>query len=636
MNHSDDSRADVERVRDASDIVRIVGEVVDLKPKGREYVGLCPFHDDRSPSMYVVPAKQMYHCFVCQAGGDVFSFVQDYHQMTFGETLRYLAERAGVQLNERTRRRTRKDDPQAVSRSVLIEANDHAQRFFRSVLRHAEHGAAARELIERRGISSEMVDAFGLGAAPDRWDGLSLYVGNKGLDERPFHELGLFKQRDSQRDPQAGDASGHYDALRHRLTFPIRDRIGRTIAFGGRRINDEDDPKYLNSPESALFDKSATLFGLDLAQRDIRRTGRAVVAEGYTDVIACHQAGVKNVVATLGTALTHKHAAVLRQLCHTVILLFAGDDAGRRAADRAAEVFLAESIDVRIATLAGHTDAKDPDELLAREDGRATLERVFDASIDLLEYRSSRLREALEGAGPAQLESALRQEVRELARLGLHRADKLRWQFLVRRLAELTGLDATTIAQLIREGTPRQAASSVPQEQAPELAPELAPEADAVSSEAVGCLLLSPSTHRVLADASLDALTEAVRGTRLEPVLDAVAEVSADRTSPTMLHIIDVLRGRGVDAGPAVALEERLAERLRADTETARQTLDACLATLVRRASRSEEGAPSPQSAADRLLELKRLRSGEHAIDRTRLPTRPAPETHRDLPPETP
>ena len=353
MAHAADNRNELEQVRAASDIAEVVGEHVSLKPKGREFVGLCPFHDDRRPSMAVVPSKQIFKCFACGAGGDVFGFVMRYHGMDFPEALKYLAERAGIEL--RPRRADRGAAAPAgspvYSKRDIVDANAAAAAFFRAIFEHESHGAAAREAAERRGFDAETIEAFGIGASPDRWDGLVQWIASKGLDESLFIEAGLLKKRDN---------GGCYDAMRNRLIFPIRDQIGRAIAFGGRRINDEDEPKYLNSPESALFSKSTALFGIDRAARAIQAERTAVVVEGYTDVIACHRAGVCNVVGTLGTALTTGHAVVLRRLCERVVLLFDGDEAGRRAADRAMEVLFAEDIDIQVARLDEATDAKDP------------------------------------------------------------------------------------------------------------------------------------------------------------------------------------------------------------------------------------------------------------------------------------
>jgi len=364
-------------VLDATDIVELVGEHVALKSKGREFVGLCPFHEDRHPSMYVVPHKQIFHCFVCGSGGNAIDFLMKLHGMGFREALEHLANRAGMEIAPfHTRSGSRSDDATpSVSRDDLARANAFAMGFFQTILAHAEHGRAARALIESRNITPEMVEHFGIGAAPDRWDGLEQVVRGKGMSSSHFVEAGLLKEKDGR----------HYDALRNRMVFPIQDQANRIVAFGARRINDEDEPKYLNSPESKLFDKGATLFGLKQAARAIQRERTCVVTEGYTDVIACHQHGFENVVATLGTALTAKHAPVLRRMCDTVILLFDGDDAGQRAADRALEVFFTEPMDVRIAVMQREGGGQDPDEILKEDNGAEMFREILSGAVDWME-----------------------------------------------------------------------------------------------------------------------------------------------------------------------------------------------------------------------------------------------------------
>lgn len=437
---------DVRRVKDACDIVRIVGEHVALKPKGREFVGLCPFHADSSPSMTVVPTKQIFHCFACGTGGDVLGFVQKYLKMEFREALEYLAERSGVTLTPRTPQRapSQGDDANApTSRADLLKACAFAQSFFQGILRHQEHGGEARRILAKRGVSDEMVSTFAIGASPDRWDGLFKTIASKNLPLRPFADAGLLKPRD--------DGSA-YDALRHRIIFPIQDAAGRVIAFGGRRIRDEDDPKYLNSPETRLFSKSATLYALAQASRTIQATGTAIITEGYMDAIACHQGGFANAVATLGTSLTREHATILRRLCHTVVLLFDGDQAGQRAADRAAEIFFAETIDVKIATLAGFTDAKDPDELLKRPGGGDVFKQVIERATDLLEYRFARLRDRIAGQGGAAMARAIDEELARLVELGLSRVAPVRQRLIIKRLAQLAGVDETTVLRAVPVG----------------------------------------------------------------------------------------------------------------------------------------------------------------------------------------
>ncbi|MEO1130841.1 MAG: DNA primase, partial [Planctomycetota bacterium] len=274
---------DRDNVLESTDIAGLIGEHLALRARGREYIGLCPFHDDHKPSMYVVPHKQIFHCFSCGAGGNAIDFVMKYHGMDFREALRFLADRAGIELTPWKGGGGTASEESAqesgVDRDALAQANAFALSFFRSVLRHAEHGRSARELIAKRGISDEMVETFQIGAAPDRWDGLAQTIQSKGLDAEPFVAAGLLKRRET--------AGGVYDAFRNRLIFPILDQGGRAIAFGGRRLNDEEEPKYLNSSENALFHKSKSLFGLRQGVRAMQGERTAIVTEGYTDVISC-------------------------------------------------------------------------------------------------------------------------------------------------------------------------------------------------------------------------------------------------------------------------------------------------------------------------------------------------------------
>jgi DNA primase len=493
MRPSVRNNEDRERVRDASDIVRVIGEHVALKAKGREFVCLCPFHDDHNPSMGVVPHKQIFHCFVCGAGGDVFTFVEKYHKMEFREALEYLAERAGIELKKSPiGAMSAADDEQSpsVSRADLVKANTAALDFFRAILRHPEHGRLARETIERRGIAPEMVEQFAIGASPDRWDGLVLTLQRQGADSRAFAEAGLLKRRDD---------GGFYDALRNRLIFPIHDQIGRVIAFGGRKLKEEDEPKYLNSPETRLFEKAGTLYGLFQAARSIQAKRCAIITEGYTDTIACHQGGFTNAVATLGTALTPRHAQVLRRLCDTVVLLFDGDDAGQRAADRAVEVFFAEDIDVKIATLASVTNAKDPDELLKREGGAALLQKALDQATDLLAYRYQRIRAKAAGAGMAALSRLIEEELAKLVQLGFNTVPLLRRKLIIKRLADIAGVDEGTIWKSIPGG--RRAELRLPMPSGKQGVFDLNPR-----EQALGCILCEPSLWASLTDSQRELL----------------------------------------------------------------------------------------------------------------------------------
>jgi DNA primase len=379
--------SDREAVRNATDLARLIGEHVALRPQGREFIGLCPFHDDRKPSFHVVPHKGsgFYKCFACGASGDCFRFVMEFHKMEFGQALAYLAERAGITLSPRSGQ----SSSEVSGRALLKKINASAASHFQKMLRDENLGSEARSAIRTRGYSDETVSRFQIGAAPPGFDRLCGRLTDRPDLLKAALDAGIVRERDGRT----------YDTFRHRLMFPIHDELGEPIAFGGRILDPDDTPKYLNSPESPLFSKSRTLYALHLARRSMLQHRTAIVTEGYTDVIACHQAGFENVVATLGTALTTEHAAILRRFCDTVILLFDGDEAGRKAADRGIEVLLPEPVDIRICVL---PDRADPDDLLRQPDGASLFAAALEQSRDAIDYLLDRFRtriDAEEGIG---------------------------------------------------------------------------------------------------------------------------------------------------------------------------------------------------------------------------------------------
>ncbi len=599
-NHFDD---DAQRVKNASDIVDVVGELVSLRPKGREFVAICPFHDDHKPSMSVVPHKQIFFCHACGTGGDVLSFVQKFHRMEFRPALEYLASRAGIELTPRSapKRPIAEGEP---TRDSVGEANDFAHRFFQAILAHPEHGKASRDIISNRGISDEMVAAFEIGAAPDRYDGLLLKADDARFDRRLLIGAGLVKTRDDRT----------YDAFRNRLIFPIHDQTGRVIAFGARRINDEDEPKYLNSPESPLFHKSNALYGIRQASRSIQRERVAVVVEGYTDVIACHQAGFTNVVATLGTALTAGHARTLRRLCDTVVLLFDGDNAGQRAADRAVEVFFTEPVDVKIATLASVTDANDPDELLARPDGADTLRASIEAGVELLDFRFRRIKSEWSHLGPAALNKALTEEIGTLARLGLTRLEPTARGLITRRLIELTGLDETVIAHALRSAgfaaADRNARSSR-DEQAPAARPVIAGRSLSAPEAIIGCLLIEPKLWRTHAEA-IGLLPTRLRfdDANAQAVADCVLGLVRSGTDPRLETVLAADHRPPVQAA-AVALSSAAEQQTDRDPSRVSVLLQDCLiriATTIERAQSDTDTDPLARLERERAAR-KRLGS---------------------------
>ena len=551
---------DRQRVLDATDIVQLVGDHVKLHAKGREFVGLCPFHDDHKPSMYVVPAKQIYHCFSCGAGGNALDFAINYHKMEFLDALRFLAERGNVELTPRGERQSNTTDGDTSSRAELLTANAFALDFFRLVLRHPERGADARRMIASREFTDEIVEQFQIGAAPDGWDGLITTAHKKGVSVRSLMQAGLAKP------PRDGRSDG-YDTFRHRLIFPICDQIGRPIAFGGRKLRDEDEPKYLNSPESIVFDKSSTLYALHLASRAIQKDGRAIVTEGYTDVIACHQAGFENVVATLGTALTPRHARALQRLCNTIVLLFDGDAAGAKAADRAIEVFFSQPVDVKIAVMPGGLD---PADLLAEPNGADRFRDLIGNAVDALDHRLLRLRERLAGAGLSERAQVIDEEIGRLVELGLDRQPIVRRQMIIRRIASLAGVDETSIIGAIKAAAQRASLRGQAVEAEEGVEEEVSP-ADLRKPEAhaIGCLLCDPSLRATLMEDDRDILESGAYPPgplrRIVETMEAAA--AGESQASTTASVID-----GIKDDSARRLAARLVRTVTSETggETAR------------------------------------------------------------------
>jgi DNA primase len=315
----------VDEIKERLDIVDVISGYVPLKKAGRSFKGLCPFHSEKTPSFIVFPDTQSWHCFgACNTGGDVFSFIMRRENLDFGEALRLLAERAGVALE------TRGEAAEAAgkARERLEKINALAAEYFYYLLVNSPEGQRARDYLAKRGISDETRQAFQLGCARDDWQALGQHLNGKGYSWPDLLEAGLVVER---------EGGGYYDRFRGRLVFPIRNVRGRTIGFGARAL-DDSLPKYLNSPQTPIFDKSGVLYGIDQAKGAIRDAGVAVIVEGYMDVLMAHQHGRKNVVASMGTALTEKHIRVLKKLTKKLVLALDPDAAGDRATLRGLEV----------------------------------------------------------------------------------------------------------------------------------------------------------------------------------------------------------------------------------------------------------------------------------------------------------
>lgn len=319
---------DIDEVRQRADILDVVSGQVNLKRAGRLYKGLCPFHDEKTPSFTVNPERQTYHCFGCGEGGNVISFVMKTENLDFPEAVQALAERVGFTL--RYERGNKVGREPAGHQARVYAANDAALKFFQHTLLETEEGKRGRDYLSRRGYDEPIIARFQLGYAPDAWEALSEYAGNQGFQRGEMLEAGLAVK--SEKNPNRS-----YDRFRGRVIFPIFDLQDKTIGFGGR-VLDDSTPKYLNSPETPVFHKSRALYALNWAKDAIKQAEEAVIVEGYTDVISLMQAGVTNVVATLGTALGSDHLKLLSRFTHRVVLVFDADEAGQKAAARGLEL----------------------------------------------------------------------------------------------------------------------------------------------------------------------------------------------------------------------------------------------------------------------------------------------------------
>ncbi|NOL46821.1 DNA primase [Synechococcus sp. MIT S9220] len=429
----------IEAVKERADIVDVVGEHVVLKKKGREFVGICPFHDDSKPSMTVSPAKQFYYCFSCGAGGNSIKFLMEFQRQSFSEVVLDLARRYQLPVETVDGPQQEKLKQQLSRRDKLHRALALASGWFRAQLRTDAGADALRYLRETRGLSETTLDQFELGYAPDQWDGLLKHLQQvEGLSPELLEAAGLVV-------PRKG-GNGFYDRFRHRVIVPIRDRQGRVIGFGGRSL-DGSEPKYLNSPETEVFEKGKHLFGLDRASSAIRKDDRAVVVEGYFDVIALHAAGVTNAVASLGTALSSQQ---ITQLCRCsdgkrIVLNFDADGAGVRAANRAIgeveQLALQGQLELRVLHL---PSGKDPDEFL-KEHGAGDYRALLDQAPLWLDWQ---IEQVLEGRDLSKADQFQRSVASLVALLGKLPQSAIRTHYIQQVAERLSGGQGRLALQL--------------------------------------------------------------------------------------------------------------------------------------------------------------------------------------------
>ncbi|MCX7925677.1 MAG: DNA primase [Fimbriimonadales bacterium] len=382
-----------EEIRDRIDLVELVSQYVPLERAGKNFKGLCPFHTEKTPSFHVSPALNRFHCFGCGASGDAFSFLMRIEGLSFREAMRRLAERAGIELRAETLPQEAPDERDRLRKLVYA-----ANFFYRQCLKRTP---TAQQYLAQRGLTSETIEAFELGYAPDGWDYLLKFLQKHNFSLQDAETAGLLKARE--------DGSGYYDRFRNRITFPIHDASGRVVAFGARTMGN-DDPKYLNSPETPLFEKRTTFYGWHRARGEILKQRAAIIVEGYLDLIMLHQYGFTHSVATLGTAFTEDHAARLKRLVERVYLMFDSDSAGIRAALKAGEVLLQAGVPALVVSL---PQGEDPDSLL-RSQGAAVLQRALDAATPIAPFGIEQIVHELAGErNPLELEPALKAQIVE-------------------------------------------------------------------------------------------------------------------------------------------------------------------------------------------------------------------------------
>jgi DNA primase len=359
-----------DKIREAANIVDVIGSYVELRKSGSSYKGLCPFHKEKTPSFFVSPTKQIFHCFGCNTGGDVITFVKDYEKIDFKETILLLARKLNIPVP--SFRSHSEDASRDAYRNTLLEVHKLATEYFCKQLLEAPAGRPAKQYLASRGMNRDVVERFQLGYAPPERDALMRYLMGKGYSTKTLEDAGLVSRMES---------GGYCDRFRGRIIFPILDNVGRCIGFGGR-ILDAGEPKYLNSPETQLYRKGRVLYGLNLAKEAFREKPFALVLEGYMDVIAAHQFGLGTAIATLGTALTEDQSKLLRKFVREVYFLYDGDEAGQNAMLRGCEVLLKNDLRARVAVLPA---GEDPDSFL-RKFGKEKLEHLLSQAVDFLDF----------------------------------------------------------------------------------------------------------------------------------------------------------------------------------------------------------------------------------------------------------
>ncbi|HEX3361590.1 MAG TPA: DNA primase [Solirubrobacterales bacterium] len=430
------SSESINQVREAVDMVAEVGRYTDLRRAGGQMMGLCPFHDEDSPSFSVEPQDKLYHCFGCGVGGDIFEFVMEKEGLNFSEAVEALADRYGVELQRD------QEDPRAEARRQarqrLLQLLDRAAAYYSNYLWESKEAGKAREYLAARGLSEETLKNFGVGFAPSAWDKILVAGQRAGFRVPEMHSVGLV---------QKSERGGEYDRFRARIMFPIRDPRGRTLGFGGRATRDDQKPKYVNTAETDFFHKSEILYGLDRARAAMAKANRAVVVEGYTDVLALHQAGMEGAVGVMGTAITPEQVATLSGTVDEVVLAMDADEAGEEAMLRAQRVAAGRRMRLRVASMPGGVD---PAELMTEADGAERFRGFLEGAAELTDFQVTRVLNRTDTASPIERDQALAEVAPILAGMeeGASQSE------LIRKVADRLDLEPAMVMGRVIASTP--------------------------------------------------------------------------------------------------------------------------------------------------------------------------------------
>lgn len=516
----------IDRIRDSVDIVDVVSEYVQLTARGRNHVGLCPFHDDHDPSFNVSQEKQIYKCFVCGAGGNVYTFVREIEGISFVEAVRKVAELGGMPIPEPDKRMQAKQE----AFDPLYRAMDLALKYYNHLLTAKPQGKVALDYLRGRGVDDATIEAFSLGYAPNAWDHF-LRVATapkRGFSPDILEKAGLVLARNS--------GNGHYDRFRHRVIFPIRAHTGRVVAFSARALDADEQAKYINSPESPIYHKSAILHGLYEGRDAFRKEKRALIVEGQMDHLSLFQFGIQNVVATSGTALTIQQAKLLRRYAEHATLIFDGDRAGMSAAVRGIAPLIETGIDVRVVSL---PDGQDPDTFI-REHGKDALLGVVDESVSLVDFLVTwvgTLEDLTTSDGKARATHHIADLIRRVTDATLR-------QFLIRDTAERIGIEEAVVIQSVQDAqkSPRPRRREAPAETTVSIAEQFDPRPRQERELLIQMMSDDETADIVLGQIQPEDFTNSV----YRHLVQIIANQRKNGWGSSVAHIVDCLTDEGL------------------------------------------------------------------------------------------